>query len=160
MLNEVRAERDKLKALVDLSASLPEETDSAAISMTHEYLCVAICGRIEQDVKKILVEYARRASDAKLERAVARVCRDFMNPERAKIIGVLELFDRDFSKKLEEEWKPDDSLGRTIDRLVGQRRRIAHQTSSSRHMTRSIIADFFDAYDSLIDLFDKQFLSR
>ena len=159
MLAEIRAEKDKLKALMETAKELDSDTDSAAISMTHEYLCVAICGRVEQDIKTVLIEYSKRKSDAKLERAIARLCRNLMNPEPTKIIDTLELFDRDLSRALKAEWQEDDSVGSILGQLVGQRKRIARQTSSSRHMTATKIDEFYRAYLTLLERLDRHFLN-
>lgn len=160
MINEIRASSDKLSALIETAKTELSPEQAKSSSMTYEYLCVAICGRIEQDVKTILVEYARRSSERKLERVVARVCREFMNPEKDKILKTLDLFDRDLAKKLTNEWKDENSIGNTINELVGHRKRIAHQTNSNLSMTRSHIEKYFYAYKSLIKQLDEHFLKN
>lgn len=158
MLKEIRAEQDKIKALIDAASELPPDTSSSTISMVHEYLCVAICGRLEQDIKAILVEHARRQSKTKLERAISRLCRQLLNPETRKILDMIELFDKDFKKQLSKEWEESGSDGEVINEMVGHRKRIAHQTNSSRSMTKSKISMYFKAYKNVIAKIDGHFL--
>ena len=83
-----------------------------------------------------------------------------MNPEPERILDTIELFDRDLSNALRSEWKDEGSLGKTIASLVGQRKRIAHQTSSSRHMTQTSVKQYFQAYEQLIDRLEGHFLAN
>lgn len=160
MLNEIRAEIDKLSALIAAAHDEIEPDQFRAASMAYEYLCIAICGRVEQDVKTILIEYARRSSGRKLERAIARVCRNFMNPEKEKIIDTLELFDRDYAVSLRRSWQDENTTGTIINEMVGHRKRIAHQTNSNRSMTKTQIDRYFKAYKDLVLELDRHFLSN
>lgn len=160
IIAEIRAERDKLKALISAAQKMPSDTDSAVASMAYEYLCVAVCGRIEQDVKKVLIEYSKRQTKAKLDRAVSRLCQNFINPYSNKLLDVIDLFDRDFKKELESNWEKDGSVGKVINSMVGQRKRIAHQTSSSRHTTETSVLQYFAAYEQLISVLEEHFLQK
>lgn len=44
MLNEIRADFDRMQSLISASRKLSDEASGEAISMINEYLCVAISG--------------------------------------------------------------------------------------------------------------------
>lgn len=156
--SEVRADFDRLRNLIDEANSLSEDVSSDARSMAYEYLCVAITGKLEQNIKQILIAYADSRCSAPMGAVVSKLCQSFQNPDKAKIITLLDIFDKDFSKALEAEWNKERSVGNTISDMVGLRKTIAHQTSNSRNSTKTKIESFYLAYRTFITDLSNHFL--
>ncbi|WP_295535532.1 hypothetical protein [uncultured Thioclava sp.] len=144
--------------MLDTAKFLPDEFTGEANSMIYEYLCVAIAGRLEQNIKQVLVLHANNKSDAKMGAAVSRLCQQFQNPDKEKILLLIELFDKDYSRRLRQDWSEEGSVGNTISDLVGLRKAIAHQTTNSRNATRTKVERFFQAYRKFIGDFGAHFL--
>lgn len=62
MLSEIRADFDRIRNLITVSRNVSDEESGEAASMINEYLCVAIAGRLEQNLKLIFVKYSERNS--------------------------------------------------------------------------------------------------
>lgn len=155
---EVRADIDRLKNMIDVADSLGEDVSSDARSMTYEYLCVAIVGRLEQNIKQILIAYANGRCSAPMGAVVAKICQQFQNPDKVKIINLLESFDKLYARQLEEAWKDEGSIGNVISDMVGMRKAIAHQTTNARNSTRTKIQLFFKTYREFVTNLSDHFL--
>lgn len=160
LLPEIRADFDRLKAQLDAARSLPESASGEATNMVYEYLCVAITGRLEQNLKAILIAYSNNASNQRMGGVVSKLCQSFLNPDRSKIIDLLSYFDKDFSKFLAEEWDEEGSVGHTLSDMVGIRKSIAHQTTNSRSTTRTKIENFYGAYVKAVTQINDHFIKR
>lgn len=158
MLAEIQADFDRIKALIQASKKFANDASGEASSMINEYLCVAITGRLEQNIKTILVTYSERHSKKVMGAAVSRLCQSFQNPSKEKICDLLALFDKDFSAELEKEWQEDGSIGRTVSDMVGKRKVIAHQTKNNRDTTSTKIDQFFTAYQKAVTRIHNHFL--
>jgi hypothetical protein len=158
VLPEIRADFDRMKSLIDASRSLPDGASGEADSMINEYLCVAISGRLEQNLKQIFIAYSERKSDRAMGTAVSRLCQSFQNPSKDKICDLVSLFDKDFSSSLLEEWKEDGSFGSTISDMIGKRKVIAHQTKNNRDTTSTKIDQFYRAYKEVVTRIHDHFL--
>lgn len=157
---EVRADIDRLRGLLKVASEMPEEVSGEANNMVYEYLCVAIAGRLEQNIKAVLIAHSDSVSQKRLSAAISKVCQAFQNPDARKIIELLKLFDSEFATRLEEEWKEDNSHGLTISEMIGVRKQIAHQTSNARSATRSKIERYFHAYEAFLHLLSDHFLEQ
>lgn len=158
MLPEIRADFDRIKNLIDASRKLPDETSGEASSMVNEYLCVAISGRLEQNLKLIFIAYSERKSQKAMGTAVSRLCQSFQSPSKEKICDLVSLFDKEFSSILSEEWKEDGSIGSIISDMVGKRKVIAHQTRNNRDTTSTKIDQFYGAYKEAVSRIHDHFL--
>ena len=158
MLPEIRADFDRIKNLISASRNIPDEASGEAMSMINEYLCVAITGRLEQNLKQVFVKYSERSSNKVMGAAVSRLCQSFQNPSKDKICDLVSLFDKNFSSALAEEWKEDGSAGQAISDMVGRRKVIAHQTKNNRDTTSTKIDQFFDAYQEVVTRIHDHFL--
>lgn len=150
MLAEIQADFDRLQRLINAANELPDEATGEAESMVYEYLCVAIAGRLEQNIKSILVTYSDRKSNRMLNKAVSRLCQAFQNPTKEKILDLVKLFDPEFSSTLDSEWKEQLSAGGIVNDMIGHRKRIAHQTTNSRSMTKTKVVSYFGAYKEVV----------
>ena len=158
MLREIISDFDRVKNLIAVSQSLPDDISGEAVSMMNEYLCVVITGRLEQNLKQIFIAYSDRKSKTAMGTAVSRLCQSFQNPTKDKICDLVSLFDKEFSEKLIAEWKVDGSVGQIISDMVGRRKIIAHQTKNNRDTTTSKVNNFFTAYKSVITEIHDHFL--
>lgn len=156
---EVRADIDRIRNLIRVATNMPDDTSGEANSMVYEYLCVAIAGRLEQDIKIVLIKHAEAVSEKRLSAVVAKVCQGFQNPDSRKIVDLLKLFDSAFAEQLEAEWQEDNSDGRVISEMIGVRKQIAHQTSNSRSATRSKIEKYFRSYEAFVNRLSDHFLN-
>jgi len=159
MLPEIRSDFDRINNLISASRSLPDEVSGEASSMINEYLCVAISGRLEQNLKHIFIAFSERKSKKAMGTAVSRLCQSFQNPSKDKICDLVSLFDKEFSTKLAEDWKEDGSAGHTISDMVGKRKVIAHQTKNNRDTTSTKIDQFYVAYKEVVSRIHDHFLS-
>jgi len=159
MLPEIRADFDRINNLIVASRKLSADTSDEATSMINEYLCVAITGRLEQNLKKIFIAYSERKSNKSMSAAISRLCQSFQNPNKDKICDLVSLFDREFSLRLAEEWKEDGSVGSTISDMVGKRKIIAHQSKNNRDTTVTKIEQFYRAYCQVVIRIHDHFLS-
>lgn len=160
MLPEVLADFDRLRSLIRVSKGLYDGQSGEALSMINEYLCVAITGRLEQNIKQILIRYAEDSSHQKMSAPISRLCQQFQNPDKNKIVELVALFDKDFSHALSLEWSEDASDGNVISDMVGKRKAIAHQTRNNRDTTGTKIDLYFKAYQSTITRLHGHFLGR
>jgi len=160
MLCEVQADIDRLKSQIEVANNSSGDVQDEMKSMAYEYICVAITGRLEQNVKTILITYANNCSERSMGKAISRLCQGFLNPSKDKLVDLVGLFDKGFADNLREEWQDDGSLGHTISDMVGKRKVIAHQTKNNRDVTRTKIRQYFNAYKDLVTLLDTHFLTR
>ena len=160
MLKEIVSDFDRVKNLISVSRSLPDEFSGEAVSMMNEYLCVVIAGRLEQNLKQIFIAYSDRKSKTAMGTAVSRLCQSFQNPSKDKICDLVSLFDKDFSAKLKESWAADGSAGQIISDMVGRRKVIAHQTKNNRDTTSSKVDQFFLAYKTVVVDIHDHFLNE
>lgn len=147
---EIRSDFDRLSNLMRAAAALPDTASGEAGSMIYEYLCVAISGRLEQNIKTILIAFANNKSERSMGPVVSKLCQQFQNPDKDKILALLELFDKDSAVELRDLWKLEDSSGAAISDLVGIRKMIAHQTSNARSATRTKVERFYRAYVDVV----------
>lgn len=158
MLYEIRSDFDRIANLIKASKKLPGDVSDEASSMINEYLCVAISGRLEQNLKQIFISFSERKSEKSMSTAVSRLCQSFQNPSKDKICDLVSLFDKEFALTLEEEWKEDGSPGRIVSDMVGKRKVIAHQTRNNRDTTSTKIDQFFGAYREVVTRIHDHFL--
>lgn len=158
MLPEIRADFDRINNLINASRAPSNEASDEVKSMVNEYLCVAITGRLEQNIKKVFIAFSDRNSKKKMNTAVSRLCQSFQNPSKEKICDLVSLFDKDFSKVLISEWQHEGSAGQTISDMVGRRKVIAHQTRNNRDTTNTKIDQYYLAYKEVVARIHNHFL--
>lgn len=158
MIREIIADFDRLKNQIDVAINSTNHENFEVQNMAFEYLCVAIVGRLEQNIKTILVTYANNKSEKRIGSAVTRLCQNFQNPSKDKLIDLISLFDKDFAVKLKSDWAEENSLGFIISDMVGKRKTIAHQTNNNRDVTKTKILAYYKAYKELITILDGHFL--
>lgn len=138
----------QIKSIKNCAAdNVPEEL----ISLSCQAVCVAICGSLEQCLKRIFVEYARRRSGNQIHRPIERLCRNYQNPGSSRVLELVDLFDRDFSRELGRSWQEETGLEKThLDNLVNDRISIAHRTRNHVGISASKLDDYFKAYSGIL----------
>jgi len=157
-MREIQADFDRMKNLIDAANNAPEDVSGDIRSMSYEYICVAIAGRLEQNLKTVLVTYANNNSNKRIGASIARLCRHFQNPSKEKILDLIALFDPVFAEQTKVEWDEDDSIGNVLSDLIGKRIVIAHQTNNNRDVTRTKVQGYYRAYTGVITKLDAHFL--
>jgi hypothetical protein len=111
------------------------------------YLCVLVSGYLEKAVAELVLEHARKANVATLQRFVDRRTRRFANANSEKLKGLLGSFDQDWRDTL-ETFVIDD-LKDAVDSLAGLRNRIAHGESVG--VTYRRISDYYSRIQKVVD---------
>jgi hypothetical protein len=93
------------------------------------YLCILVSGYLERALIEILLEHARGAGGATLQRFVEVRTRQFANANCRRILDLIGNFDPGWRSELEGVLK--DEMKDAIDSIVGLRNRIAHGTPVS-----------------------------
>ena len=159
LLPEIRADFDRLKRQIQTAKVLPEDSGDAS-NMVYEYLCVAIAGRLEQNLKLILITYSNHRSNRTMGGAISKLCQSFQNPDRHKITELLSYFDKDFASNLRVEWEVEGSVGQIISDMIGIRKNIAHQTTNARTTTRTKVDKFYSAYVDAVTAINDHFIKQ
>lgn len=147
---EIQSNIDRLDSKLKLLEKSSQE-NAEILSLSNQYLCVAIVGRLEQDLKIIFQEYCSRGTKRKFNRAVERLCWSFQNPTFDKIIDLVSLFDEDYSKELSLKWSSGDvSLKSILNRMVDERKTIAHQKNKNANVTIIKNREYFATYKTVV----------
>ena len=129
-MQDIDAQRRRLDTLFERAREL--SGDAEMQSHWAKYLCVLVCGFLENSVELCLLDYCRKRTDGNISNFVSSELRAFQNPKMGKI---LELFGA-FSKTWEESLKRD-SEGKISDAgnsIVTNRHMIAHGGKSDISM--------------------------
>ncbi len=129
-MKEIDAQLKRLDSLFERTRDL--SSDPELLSHWAKYLCVLVCGFLENSVELCLIEYCRKHGDENVNNFVSTELRSFQNPKMGKI---LELFGS-FSKTWEEDLR-QQSEGRisdAINSIVANRHMIAHGGTSQLSM--------------------------
>jgi RiboL-PSP-HEPN len=130
-MKELDAQRKRLDALFEKASDL--SNDAELLSHWAKYLCVLVCGFLENSVEMCLAEYCKKRGDENINNFVSTELRSFQNPRMGKIV---ELFGS-FSKTWEEDLK-NESAGRisdAVNSIVANRHMIAHGGTSQLAMS-------------------------
>jgi hypothetical protein len=130
-MQELDSQRKRLDALFDRTNDLSR--DPELLAHWAKYLCVLVCGFLENSVELCLVEYCKRRGDENINNFVSAQLRSFQNPKMGKII---ELFGC-FSKTWEEELIKDVAgrISDAVNSVVANRHMIAHGGTSQLSMS-------------------------
>ena len=107
-MQDIEAQRRRIEALFTKADSLSQ--DPELLSHWAKYLCVLVCGFLENSVELCLVAYCKKRGDENINNFVSTQMRSFQNPKMGKIV---ELFGS-FSKTWEAELKAETD-GRILD---------------------------------------------
>ena len=144
-----QAELSRLKMRLDATFERVKDVgpDTELQSDFAKYLCVLVSGYIEQAVVQIVLEHARGKDAPTLERFVERKTKRFANAKVSRIQELLEHFDADWRKELEELLV--DEQKDAVNSIVNQRNKIAH--GDSAEVTYLRISKYYEQAQGVID---------
>ena len=143
----IEAQQKRLDALFERARDM--SNDAELLSHWAKYLCVLVCGFLENSVELCLIDYCRKRGDENMNNFVSNELRSFQNPRMGKI---LELFGS-FSKTWEEDLKQhsEGRISDAINSIVANRHLIAHGGTSQLSMSavKGYYADVIRAVETM-----------
>ena len=115
------------------------------------YLCVLVCGFLENSVELCLSEYSKRVTNVVVSNFVSAKLRSFQNPKMGAILDLFGSFNPDWKTQLEAATQ--GQLSDSVNSIVGNRHKIAHGQSVSLSMS-SLVAYYKDAV-AVVELLEK-----
>lgn len=156
---ELQAEFDRLKHQISFIKAGSGKDRDELISLSSQQICVSICGSLEQMLKRIFTEYAKRRSSSRIYRSIEKVCDSYQNPKTTKILELVGLFDAEFEKELRREWEGKREIERQhLDNMVDDRITIAHRKKIHVDVSSTKLQNYFNAYSGLLDRLYNHFL--
>lgn len=107
---ELLRQKDRLDWLFDRVSDAAGD-DPELKSHWARYLCVVVCGFIENGVEEILLEYTDKHSHTNVANFVSRDLKQFQNPKVGKIAELLGSFSQTWKDEIEKHFD-DDLKGR------------------------------------------------
>ena len=95
-------------------------------------------------------EYARKAGNERVHRAIDRYCKSLQNPRAGYIADLIGSFDASWRDELETFW--GGRIKDLIDSIAANRNNIAHGRSVGVSMSR--LSDFYAAYVDVVKFLD------
>jgi hypothetical protein len=149
---ELQAEFDRLKNQISYIKKGSGKDRDELISLSSQQVCVSLCGSLEQCLKQIFIEYAKRRSNSRIYRPIEKICESYQNPKTTKVLDLIGLFDADFEAELRRQWNEEREVERMhIDNMVDDRVTIAHRKRVHVNVSSSKLEDYFKAYSDLLD---------
>lgn len=127
MVREIDAQRKRLDAMFERSRDLPDDPEIK--SHWAKYLCILVCGFLENSVELCLAEYCKHRSNAQIQNYVRSQLYYFHNPRMDEIVKVFGVFSKDWQARIEAECRGE--LSDAVNSIVGNRHKIAHGGSVS-----------------------------
>lgn len=156
---ELQAEFDRLKHQISVIKTGSGKDRDELISLSSQQVCVSICGSLEQMLKAIFIEYAKRRSNSRIYRPIEKICESYQNPKSTKILELVGMFDAQFETELKRQWENErDIEKRHLDNMVDDRITIAHRKKIHVDVSSSKLQNYFVAYSNLLDRIYAHFL--
>ena len=156
---ELQAEYDRLRYQITTIKKHVGAIPDELVSLGSQQVCVSICGSLEQCLKRIFVEYAKRRSGNEIHRPIEKVCESYQNPKTSKILELIALFDEEYERALRVSWDNENDIERShLNNLVDDRITIAHRKKIHVNVTTAKLEDYFRAYSGLLDRLYQRFL--
>jgi hypothetical protein len=142
---------DDLFGQID-SLSLGEEH----LSHWARYLCVLVSGFVENSIRVLITDYARQKSHPNVSSYVANQIRRITNLNQTKILDLLETFDPNWRRTLEERMTDDQKDA--LDSIVANRHNIVHGRSVGITLVR--MKDYYRRVLQVVDLVESECTSK
>ncbi|TRL36848.1 hypothetical protein [Rhizobium straminoryzae] len=156
---ELQADFDRIKYQISSVKIGTGKDKDELISLSSQQICVSMCGSLEQNLKRIFMEYAKRRSNSRIYRPIEKVCESYQNPKSTKILELIGLFDSEFEEILRMEWSTGRELERQhIDNMVDDRITIAHRKKNHVNVSSTKLDAYFKAYTDLLNRVYDHFL--
>ena len=135
---------DKAKALLD---------DLELQSHWARYLCVLTCGFLENAVRTVYRDYARRNGHPYLHSYVGKTLdRSCQNLKMGRIIELTRQFSKEWADVLEQN--TDGQIKAHVDSIVAHRHLIAHGRDTSISFVQ--LREYYRSTIKLVDLLEEQ----
>ena len=144
-----KAEVDRQRKQLDATFSRADglNSDAELLSDFARHLCVLVSGYLEQAIIELIVEYARKHSDQRVQKHLEQRIRKSTNLNSQRLIDLLGGFDSDWRRDLEgflvDEYK--DALNSIVD----LRNTISHGRYAGVTMSR--VKDYYIHINSVIE---------
>lgn len=148
-LVEITRQRQRLDDLFQKARTLP---DPEVQSHWSRYLCVLVSGFLENSVRLIYTEYARRRADLLVADFVESRLRQFQNPKMGSILELAGGFSREWKQRLEDD--TSGQLSESVNSIVGNRHKIAHGESVA--LTLHTLIQYYRDALRVVDLLRQQ----
>ncbi len=145
---EIKRQKQRLDELFDAAGRL---SDVELQSHWSRYLCILVCGFLENSVELCLSEYARQRSDPTVANFVSAKLRGFQSPKMGSIAELFGAFKPEW--KSEIDGATQGQLSDSVNSIVGNRHRIAHGQSVS--LSLSSLKDYFRDAAAVVALLEK-----
>lgn len=122
MLPALYRELTRTRSIVEGSNRLPY--DEMIRSHWVRYLSIVAAGFLENSLKIILAEFAKRNSSPHVTNYVEAQLKQFNNPNADKIFALISSFNQKWATEIEIFWK--DEKKDSIDSIMNIRHNIAH----------------------------------
>lgn len=150
--NEVIRAKQKLDKVFAKIDQLPKE-DIELQAHWAKYLCILVSGFLENSVRSIYSEYAKKVSKStKLTNFVESKLKDLQNPKMEKILQLTGSFSREWQSNLEKA--TEGELKDAINSIVANRNNIAHGEDS--RITYARIKDYYEKAIKVINMIENQ----
>jgi hypothetical protein len=126
-------------------------SDPELQSHWSRYLCVLVCGFLENSVELCLSEYSKRAASPLVSNFVSAKLRNFHSPKMGKILDLIGSFSPNWRTQVETATR--GHLSDSVTSIVENRNKIAHGESVGLSI-RSLTTYYKDAVE-VIDLLEK-----
>ncbi len=130
-MQEIDTQRKRLDALFEKSNEFSDNAE--LLSHWAKYLCVLVCGFLENSVEMCLAEYCKRHGDEKINNFVSIKLRSFQNPKMGKILELFGSFNKVWEERLKIE--SSDRISDSVNSIVTNRHKIAHGDTSNLTMS-------------------------
>lgn len=156
---ELQAEFDRLSYQISIIKKEAGRVGDELISLSSQQICVSICGSLEQMLKRIFIEYAKRRSNSRIYRPIEKICESYQNPKTNKILELVGLFDAEYEVELKRAWDEEREMERRhLNNMVDDRITISHRKKIHVDVSSGKLQNYFKAYSDLLDRVYNHFL--
>ena len=152
---------NRIKAVQKASQS--DESTGEVISLSMSFLCVDVCGRLEQNLKSVFSTFGSRKSNRVLDKSISKLVSYYQNPMPSKLVELTSFFDDELADWLKKSWAENGDLhvaGQRLANLVGDRIILAHSKKTSHNITMAKLKNYFEEYKELISFLTFYFLNE
>lgn len=143
-------------------ATAYEQQQIELISLSSNFICIDICGRLEQNLKSIFSSFGGRKSNNVLNKPIARLLSSYQNPKPLKLVELVGLFDEELSHWLKDNWKENSEheiAKKRLDNLVLDRITLAHSKNVSHTVSITKLKNYHIEYMAIVSFLAHYFLS-
>ena len=144
-----RRQIDRQKRRIERLINKYEEIEGNGELISHwsRYLCVVICGYLEQSIRIIFREYSIRGSNKYVARYADINLDRFQNPKMTKIIELTSFFNHEWAEEIRDTMS--GKVESAVDGIVHTRHQIAHGVDTG--ITAGNLIRYFESVNTLID---------